>query len=308
MKTLLAQNMPANNSAMGGMNNGTMSGGTMNNGAMADGTMTGGNRTLGGMTNNPALSGGTVESRSNLMGLGEMVAAPNIAGTPEQYGGSDATRMRASGGPIPGLSQVNAGQTSPGKESSDVEILNAALLLEYLESEFYSRVVAADQARPYLRGRVQVAAQTLARDEASHVQTVTEMITKLGGTPVEKPQFQFPANVFISPIAFLQLSVELEENGVGAYLGAAPMVKNKDVLNFAASIYGIEARHTAWIRFLLGDQFAPRDLEQPRTIAEATANARPFIVGSGAMTADPNAGAMAEPMTQPMAEPMPMPR
>ena len=134
-----------------------------------------------------------------------------------------------------------------------------------------------------MQGRVKVAAQTLARDEATHVQTVSELITKLGGTPIEKPQFQFPANVFISPIAFLQLSVELEENGVGAYLGAAPMVKNKDVLNFAASIYGNETRHTAWIRFLLGDQLAPRDLEQPRTIAEATANATPFIVGGSSM-------------------------
>jgi hypothetical protein len=254
MKTLLAQNMPGDTNTMGSMNN-------------------------GGVTNNPALAGGTVESRSHLMGLGAMVAAPNIAGTPQQYGASDATMMRASGGPTPGLAQANARQTSPEKARSDVEILNAALLLEHLEAEFYARVVAADQARPYLQGRVRAAAQTLARDETTHVQTVSEMITKLGGSPIEKPQFQFPANVFISPIAFLQLSVELEENGVGAYLGAAPMVKNKDVLNFAASIYGNETRHTAWIRFLLGDQFAPRDLEQPRTIAEATANASPFIVG-----------------------------
>ena len=265
MRIQPAQNMPATNNT--GMNNMA----TPNTPGMdAPGMNT--------MPSSPARAGGTVESRSNLMGLGAMIAAPNVAASPEQYGATPATMMRASGGPIPGLSQVNAKNVSPEKTTNDVAILNSALLLEYLESEFYARVVAADQARSYLLGRSKYAAQVLARDEATHVQTVSEMITKLGGTPIEKPQFQFPANIFISPIAFLQLSVELEENGVGAYLGAAPMVKNKDVLNFAASIYGTEARHTAWIRFLLGEQFAPRDLEQPRTIEEATANAEPYIV------------------------------
>jgi len=208
-------------------------------------------------------------------GLGMMVQAPNVAVTPTTFGATEATMMRASGGPTPGLPDIK--ESASGRYGGDVDILNAALLLEYLESEYYARAVAAHEARAYLHGRVEYAARTLARDEATHVQTVTEMITKLGGTPISKPQFQFPANAFISPIAFLQLSVELEENGVGAYLGAAPMVKNKDVLNFAASIYGNEARHTAWVRFLLGDQIAPRDLEMPRTIAEATAAARPYL-------------------------------
>ncbi|RYG66768.1 ferritin-like domain-containing protein [bacterium] len=210
-----------------------------------------------------------------MQNFSNMITGPNLTVTPATFGANDATMMRASGGPTPGLPDVKAG--AAGKYGGDVEILNAALLLEYLEAEYYARVVAAHEARAYLFGRVEYAARTLARDEATHVQTVTEMITKLGGTPITKPQFQFPANAFLSSIAFLQLSVELEENGVGAYLGAAPLVKNKDVLNFAASIYGNEARHTAWVRFLLGDQIAPRDLEHPRTIAEATAAARPYL-------------------------------
>ena len=224
--------------------------------------------------NNPPTD---ARSESGRMG-NRMIAMENLVVTPQQFGASEATMMRASGGPIPGLDQANDKQVTEEKTTNDVAILNSALLLEHLESEFYARVVAADTQRSYLRGRVQVAAQTLARDEATHVQTVSDMIRKLGGQTIEKPIFQFPAAVFISPIAFLQLSVELEENGVGAYLGAAPMVKNKDVLNFAASIYGTETRHTAWVRFLLGDVLAPRDLERPRTIEEATANAAPYIV------------------------------
>ena len=80
MKTLLAQNMPAGTNAMGNMTN-------------------------NGMNNNPALAGGTVESRSRLMGLGAMVPAPNIAGAPQQYGASDATMRRAPGAPTPGRPQ-----------------------------------------------------------------------------------------------------------------------------------------------------------------------------------------------------------
>ncbi|MBW3636919.1 MAG: ferritin-like domain-containing protein [Armatimonadetes bacterium] len=267
MKIRLAQNTPAMDNATPGTMNGTM---------------------MGNMPN--AMSGGmTTEARMNMMGLGPMIAAPNLNSPVEQFGATQASMMRASGGPIPGLREAKP-KTSAQGITNDVAILNSALLLEHLEAEFYARVVAADQARSFLQGRQKVAAVTLARDEAAHVINVTEMITKLGGAPIEKPQFQFPANVFLSPIAFLQVSVELEENGVGAYLGAAPMVANKDVLNFAASIYGIEARHTGWIRFLLGDQIAPRPLEQPRTIEEAVANAAPFIVKDSVMPAGTGTG------------------
>jgi hypothetical protein len=55
-------------------------------------------------------------------------------------------------------------------------------------------------------------------------------------------------------------------------------VRNKEVLNFAASIYGVEARHSGLIRYLMGEMPAPRDLEKPISLAEATANAAPYLV------------------------------
>ncbi len=165
--------------------------------------------------------------------------------------------------------------------SSDLDIFNFALLLEYLEADFYSRIVAAHNARPYLRDRVPFVANKLMSDENTHVAAILDRIVKAGGTPVAKPLFQFPANVFVSQTGFLTLSTALEETGVGAYLGAAPLIKGREYLQFAASIYGVEARHTGMIRLLSGRTFAPEAKEAPFTAMQVVMRAAPYIVTTG---------------------------
>lgn len=165
--------------------------------------------------------------------------------------------------------------------ASDVDILNFALTLEYLEADFYNRVVAAQAARPFLRGRLVEIAQKLASDENTHVEAIIPRIIAAGGTPVAKPQFQFPMENFISPIAFLNTAASLEGTGVGAYLAAAPKVKSAEYLKFAASIYGIEARHTGLIRFVAGMPPVETSLETPLSVETIAARVQPFII-SGA--------------------------
>ena len=162
--------------------------------------------------------------------------------------------------------------------SSDLDILNFALLLEYLEADFYARVIAANARRSFLQARVGEVAQKLALDEAVHVTAITNAITRLGGTPVAKPMFQFPENTFVSQFGFLELAGSFEVTGIGAYLGAAPKIKSREYLRFAASIYGIEARHTAIIRMLDGRVFAPDALEKPLTTAQVAERVAPFIL------------------------------
>jgi len=161
----------------------------------------------------------------------------------------------------------------------DIDILNFALGLEYLEADFYASIVAAHQAKAYLPQRVFEAAQKLAADEAAHVTAITQLLQAAGATPVAKPSFKYPANVYLAPLAFLNTAVNFEITGVGAYLGAAPLVKSVDALRFAASIYGIEARHTGLLRWLNGQPVAGTDIEPALTVAQATERVKPYIVG-----------------------------
>ena len=197
--------------------------------------------------------------------------------------------MPPSSPPGPGMATIPGSAVfgSLATLSSDVDILNFALTLEYLEADFYNRVVEANAARPYLRGRIPAIAAKLAADENAHVAAIVPMISELGGTPIPKPTFQFPAEAFISSVAFLDLAAQLEGTGVGAYLGAAPKVKSARVLKFAASIYGIEARHTGLIRFVAGYPPVETPQEVPLSADEIATRIAPMILSGAPATTMP---------------------
>ncbi|MCK9250311.1 MAG: ferritin-like domain-containing protein [Solirubrobacteraceae bacterium] len=133
---------------------------------------------------------------------------------------------------------------------SDVDILNFALTLEYLEADFY-RV----GRKLGLKGDVADAAKTFGREEAEHVGALRKTIADLGGKPVESPKFRFPMT---DQDSFLKLANTLEDTGVSAYNGAATSIRSKEVLGAAGSIVQVEARHAAVIRLLRGKPPAPQ--------------------------------------------------
>jgi hypothetical protein len=130
---------------------------------------------------------------------------------------------------------------------SDVDVLNYALTLEYLESAFYVQGIAAG----LLSGVEKTYIDAIGADEAYHVTAITATIKSLGGTPVSAPGVDFGAS-YKSRMSFLTASHTFENVGVGAYLGAAGFIKNKTVLQAAAGIFGVEARHAAVVGNLLG--------------------------------------------------------
>ena len=138
--------------------------------------------------------------------------------------------------------------------SSDADILNFALTLEYLEADFYKEAKALD-----LGGDAMKLAKELADHEAQHVNALKQAIRSLGAKPVKSPSFSFPIS---DEKSFLKLAQTLEDTGVSAYNGAAPSISSKDILAAAGSIVQVEARHAAAIRLLRGQSPAPEAFDR----------------------------------------------
>jgi hypothetical protein len=124
----------------------------------------------------------------------------------------------------------------------DVDILNFALTLEYLESSFYTEAKAG---KAKATGDLKSLISLISDDEDQHVAALTATIKKLGGTPVPEPKFNFN---YSDTAGFLKLSQTFEDTGVSAYNGAAPSISSKDVLAAAGGIVQVEGRHAAAIR------------------------------------------------------------
>jgi hypothetical protein len=152
----------------------------------------------------------------------------------------------------------------------DVDILNFALTLEYLESSFYEE--AMSKAKP--SGELKKLVQLLASDEKMHVEALEGTIKKLGGKPVEMPKFNFE---YSGTSGFLKLAETFENTGVSAYNGAGPSIKSKEVLGAAGSIVQVEARHAAAIALQNGQEPAPSAFDPSLEEKEVLKAVEPFI-------------------------------
>jgi len=155
----------------------------------------------------------------------------------------------------------------------DVDILNFALTLEYLETDFYTR--AAEQVKG-LSSYESKLTRELRDNEAAHVDALVATIKKLGGKPAAKPTFDF-GGAFGSPAAYLKTANTLEDTGVSAYNGAGPMIASVEVLAAAGSIVQVEARHAAMIRLARGKAPAPAAFDKASQMDTVLAAVKPFI-------------------------------
>ena len=148
-----------------------------------------------------------------------------------------------------------------GQTNADiVGVLNFALTLEYLESEFYKAAVPSAAAAT--ASASDKAALTLIRDhEIAHVAFLRTAITGLNGTPVTftAASFDFSggngsgtgpfATAFTAYPVLLAVAQTFEDTGVRAYKGQADkLIPNNDVLTAALQIHSVEARHAAKLR------------------------------------------------------------
>lgn len=141
----------------------------------------------------------------------------------------------AAGAPRLGLSGTS--------QARDVEILNYALVLEELTAAFYARAVDGGA----LEGELAEFADVAAGHEREHVEVIRKA---LGSQAKPAPRFAF-GNAVTSPDRFARTALALEELAVSAYNGQVANV-SKPVLQAAAGIVSVDARHAAWIRAIRG--------------------------------------------------------
>lgn len=140
---------------------------------------------------------------------------------------------------------------------SVVQVLQYALTLEYLESEFYKKAVDAPNLFP--NDTAKGAITTIRDHEVAHVNLLTTVIQSLNATPVSKPDFDFSGakgegdgpfkEAFSNYGLFLAVAQTFEDTGVRAYKGQAGyLMSSNEVLTAALNIHSVEARHAAHIR------------------------------------------------------------
>jgi Ferritin-like domain len=144
--------------------------------------------------------------------------------------------------------------------ANDVDVLNYALTLEFLQADFYTE---AERAAA-LTGQAARAARVVGAVERAHVTAFRDL---LGRRAIKKPAFNFRGTTE-EQAAFLKTAVALEDLAVAAYKGQAPRLQSKAVLAAAVAIHSVEARHAAWMRHLVGIRPATSAFDLPKTRAE----------------------------------------
>jgi rubrerythrin len=160
---------------------------------------------------------------------------------------------------------------STASDTGDVAILNYALTLEYLETQFYEKVIASG----LFSGKVGALVKSFGAQEASHVVAIKGAVEQLGGTPVAKPEGKFPIT---SASQVAQLAYTVENLGASAYLGQAANIQSPEVLASALAIHSVEARHASTFGTLVSKPVTPDGaFAKPADMSTVLAAVKPFI-------------------------------
>lgn len=129
---------------------------------------------------------------------------------------------------------------------------------------------------------------------------VAALVQALGANARPKPTFQDLGQR--KARYFSTLAQELENTGVGAYLGAAPYISDRTILATAGSIALIEARHAGYLNTLLADPITGNAMD-PTTDNDTDTPLTPTQVAAaaGAFIADLNGGPALDYSTTPSA-------
>jgi Ferritin-like domain len=153
----------------------------------------------------------------------------------------------------------------------DVAIANYALTLEYLETEFYEKVVSSG----FFSGKSASLIKSFGEQEQTHVEALKGAVQKLGGTPAEQPMGKFPIE---NAKQVTELAYTVENLGASAYLGQAAKIQNAELLAAALAIHSVEARHAATLGTVLNKPITPDGaFAKPSDMSTVLAAVKPFL-------------------------------
>lgn len=172
-----------------------------------------------------------------------------------------------------GAAALSVPSDADAQTITDVDILNFALNLEYLEAEFYTVATTGRRIEEIgigvsgvgtlggtvgggavaMDNRVMQVARDLANEEQMHVRLLR---SALGSAAVAKPAINLAALGigFANVTEFLTLARAFEDVGMTAYNGAAPLISSRAILTAAAGIGQTEAQHAGVLRYLVYDR------------------------------------------------------
>ncbi len=211
------------------------------------------------------MAGRRVGAGAAATGLAAFVAA---CGSSKSSSSSQAPASSSSGSATAaGSSTSSSGGMS---DPSDLTIVNYALTLEYLESQFYAKVAKSG----LFHGKTLSVLKSFGAEEEQHVIALHKVASGLG-TPAAKPTGKFPLHT-AGQVA--SLAGQVENLGAAAYLGQAGNIKSKEILAAALAIHTIEARHAATLNTLLNLSPTPQGaFAKPMSMSQVLAVVKPFI-------------------------------
>jgi len=171
---------------------------------------------------------------------------------------------------------------------TDVDILQFALTLEFLETAFYQQGFAQFQDSDFAALGLQPAdianLKSIGQTEQVHVTTLLSAIANTGTQPVAPCDYNFG---FTDAASMVATAAILENVGVSAYLGAAPLVTTPSILTVAAQIVTVEARHQTFIRVASKAAAVPSSFDTPLGIRNV------FTLAAGFISSCPNGSNLA---------------
>jgi rubrerythrin len=173
-------------------------------------------------------------------------------------------------------SSGGGGVTDRDKAASggDLAIVQYALTLEHLETDFYNAVIGAGVIKDVALAE---AAKRIRDNEQEHVDALTATVKKLGGKP-KRPRTTFDAVLDGGPDKVLRTAATVENLGAAAYLGQAGRIKSREILAAALAIHSVEGRHAAALNSVVGRTIVPDGaFAKPASMAEVLPKIKPFL-------------------------------